>query len=128
MTNNDTSTVEVTNAIDDEEEEKMTIATTAGIKTIPLRSFKLSDGRIMDAKNTLQSFVTTNESSMLAPVVGTLPDGRIIDGKNTLQSFDHHTPANAARVDTNSSPIVNDNDTINSNSINSAFQIGRAHV
>ena len=62
----------------------------------------LPDGRIIDGKNTLQSFdgnnggggggdVEIRKNHMphvpQAPVC-TLPDGRLIDGKNTLQSFD----------------------------------------
>ena len=73
-------------------------ATTAAVLNVPIT---LPDGRLIDGKNTLQSFDTAVVSSSpiaamnsLPPpsavvnVPFTLPDGRLMDGKNTLQSFD----------------------------------------
>ena len=73
----------------------------------PSPALALPDGRIIDSKNTLQSFSsppTTSLNPTTVPATGsntsmvfnkfTLSDGRIIDGKNTLQSF--HAPSTRA--------------------------------
>ena len=80
------------------------------IESTPKALFSLSDGRLIDGKNTLQSFDsagrprpastrrsdgTNNHDSMsMKPPAQPprIPDGRIIDGKNTLQSFDAPPP------------------------------------
>jgi Leucine-rich repeat (LRR) protein len=81
--------------------------------SIPLPMFTLPDGRLIDGKNTLQSFDTggngvvpmttspladkesdgggtstkNNSTPPFTSPPPMLPDGRMIDGKNTLQSF-----------------------------------------
>jgi hypothetical protein len=63
--------------------------------------FQLPDGRMVDSKNTLQSYVAvpetsnTRRQSLLSPqpMPLQLPDGRFIDSKNTLQSYVAASPS-----------------------------------
>jgi hypothetical protein len=68
-----------------------------GINTISLRAFALPDGRTMDAKNTLQSFATT-ESPMLVKtknVGNDPPSAEQIHQPNIVDNIGQDPTANA---------------------------------